>query len=83
MKNYHEMIQFTVDEVENNTLRYQEWAVAVILAEVYGVARITVIEDINFEKKYREKKRKDQRKTENRVAHEQRRQANLARTSAE
>lgn len=78
MKNYHEMIQFVSDQIENGTLRYEGWVVAMLLSESYGVARKTVQEDLEFEKTLRWKKKKELRRDESRAAHEQRRLANLA-----
>lgn len=82
VKNYHEMIQFVSDQIENGTLRYEGWVVAILLSEAYGVTRDTVQKDLEYEKTLRWGKKKEQRRAENRAAHEQRRQANLARKSA-
>lgn len=73
------MIQFVSDQIENGTLRYEGWVIAMILSEAYGVTRKTVQEDLEFEKTMRCKKLKEQHRAENRAAHEQRRLANLAR----
>jgi hypothetical protein len=82
MKNYHEMIQYVSDQIENGTLRYEGWVVAMLLSESYGVTRKTVQEDLEFEKTLRWEKKKEQRRAESRAAHEQRRLANLASKSA-
>lgn len=78
MKSYHEMIQFIVDQVDNGILRYYEWPVVIAIAEAYGIPQDTVFNDIKFEKEFREKAKKEQRKALNRASNEQRRLANLA-----
>lgn len=78
MKNYHEMIQFTVDQVETGQLRYSEWVASLILAEVYEIPPGTVSGDIKFECKLRETTRREARRIESRASNDRRRLANLA-----
>ena len=83
MKSYHEMIQFIVDQVDSGRLRYYEWPAVIALAEVYSIPQETVFNDIKFEKEFREKSKKEQRKAESRASNEQRRLANIARQGVE
>ena len=78
MKTYHEMIQWTVDKVDDGTLRYNEWQPALTISAAYGIPQDVVFSDIKFEKDFREKARKEKHKAEARAANEQRRLANLA-----
>jgi hypothetical protein len=79
MKPYQEMIQFVVDQIENGTLRYTQWAAVLIIAEAYGISSAIVGADIKAEKEMRENALKEARKAENQRSNEQRRLANLAR----
>ena len=78
MKSYHEMIQFITDQVDSGKLRYYEWPAVIAIAEAYGIPQETVFSDVKFEKEFREKAKKEQRKALNRASNEQRRLANLA-----
>ena len=78
MKSYHEMVKFIVDQVDLGKLRYYEWPAVIAIAEAYGIHQDTVFNDIKFEKEFREKAKKEQRKALNRASNEQRRLANLA-----
>lgn len=78
MKSYHEMVKFIVDQVDLGKLRYYEWPAVIAIAEAYGIPQDTVFNDIKFEKEFREKAKKEQRKALNRASNEQRRLANLA-----
>ena len=83
MKNYHEMIQWVVDQVEQGRLRYHEWSAIMTISEIFGIPYETVASDTNFEKEFREQAKKEQRKAQNRASNEQRRLANLARKQNE
>lgn len=78
MKNYHEMIQWLVDQVDNGNLRYNEWPAVMAIATAYDIPQQTVFDDVQFEKDFRAKAKKEHRRAENRVSNEQRRLANLA-----
>jgi len=77
MKTYEEMIQFTVNQMQDK-LRYQGWCAYILLAEAYGKLQEEVAEDINAEVSWRECERRSARKLKYRVENEARRLANLA-----
>lgn len=79
MKTYQEMIQWHVNQVDLNIIRYHEWPSAMAIAEVYGMTTEQVYVDINQEKEHRETRRREEFRSKNRVEHEARRLANLAR----
>ena len=76
MKTYHEMIQWVVNS--NDKLRYHEWPALMTIAEIYDIPYGIVQSDVQFEKDFREKAAKEQRKAMSRSSNEQRRLANLA-----
>jgi hypothetical protein len=76
MKTYHEMIQWVVDN--NDKLRYHEWPALMTISEVYDIPYGIVQSDVQFEKDFREKAAREQRKAMSRSSNEQRRLANLA-----
>ena len=78
MKTYHEMIQWVVDRVDDATIRYYEWPAVLTIAEVYNIPQETVFNDVKFEKEFRERAQKEQRRAQSRASNEQRRLANLA-----
>ena len=78
MNSYHEMIQWLVDQVDNGNLRYNEWPAVMAIAAAYGIPQQTVSDDVQFEKDFRAKAKKELRRAENRASNEQRRLANLA-----
>lgn len=79
MKSYHEMIQWLVDQVDSGQLRYNEWPAAMAIATAYGIPQQTVFDDVKFEKNFRDRAKKEQRRAEYSASNEQRRLANLAR----
>lgn len=83
MKNYHEMIQWLVDQVDSGQLRYNEWPVVMAIATAYGIPKQTVVDDVLFEKDIRAQVKKEQRRAEHRASNEQRRLDNLARKQHE
>lgn len=79
MKTYHEMIQWVVDRVDDATIRYHEWPAVLTIAEMYNIPQETVFNDVKFEKEFRERAQKEQRKAQSRASNEQRRLDNIAR----
>lgn len=77
MKTYHEMIQFIVDQ-SNDRLRYNTWPAVIAISEAYGIPERIVLNDVNFEKEFREKACKEARLVAHRASNEERRLANLA-----
>jgi len=78
MKTYPEMIQWVVDRVDDATIRYHEWPALMTISEVYDIPYGIVQSDVQFEKDFREKAAREQRKAMSRSSNEQRRLANLA-----
>lgn len=76
MKSYHDMIQWVVNN--NDKLRYYEWPALMAISETYNIPYEIVQADMQFEKDFREKAAKEQRRAESRAGNEQRRLANLA-----
>lgn len=81
MKTYEEMIQFTVDQMQDR-LRYQGWCAYILLAEAYGTTQDEVAKDINAEVAWRECERRAKQKAEARAGNEARRLANLAKKAS-
>ena len=77
MKTYEEMIQFTVDQMQDK-LRYNGWCAYILLAAAYNTSQEEVAEDINAEVAWRECQRRAKQKEESRASNEARRLANLA-----
>jgi len=65
MKTYHEMIQFAVDQADKRIFRYHELAAVLTIAEVYGIPREVVFDDIKFEIAFRDMAHKEARRLEN------------------
>ena len=77
MKSYNQMINWHVDQVEKNSIRYYEWPSKMAIAEAYGVSEEQVDVDVNQEKEYREDKRKEAQRKKHQEENEARRLANL------
>lgn len=78
MKSYEEMIQFTVDQVDNGSLRYNEWVAYILLGEAYNKTPEMVCLDIRDVIEHRALAKREQHRAANRASNEERRLANLA-----